>query len=206
MSRLLSWLLFRLPLLLLFVVAASHNLAAEEPEPLTVTAEVLVELGEAVTKTEGFKDNHFIYEARVEQLQEVARSLEEGMTEVTAVVLRVTPYEVLVEVPRLERTRIVLKHDRLPEYGNLGSRRYPGPPSTVRGQMFAKPIGMRIDEEISLELAKQLRRGDRLLVRGRIEAMPLMIKSIFDPFVAAVIADWEVIAYEPGGEEGRAIY
>jgi hypothetical protein len=186
--------------ILLIIPVTTCDASDEQPESPIATEEALTELGDAVTKIDGFKDNYYLYEARVVQLHNAARAFVGSKTEVTAIVERVTPYEVIVDIPKLERTRIVLKHNRSPEFGNLGTRHYHGPPSTLKYHMFAKPIGLRIAEEISLDLAKQLRKEDQLRIQGRIERMPIQIKSVFEPYVAAVIVDWKVVAYEPAND------
>ena len=172
------------------------SLFAQEAVSRSVSETALAELGEAVADVDNFKDNHFQYEAQVKHLTETAELLQGMTTEVTLEVERVTPYEVIVNIPKLGRMRVVLQHAKPPLFGSLGSRSYNGPPSTIRFQVFAKPIGLRLGDEIDLNLAKQLRDGDRLRVAGRIKQVPIQLKSTFNPYVAAVLVDWKVVAVD----------
>jgi len=185
------------PVLLgLIVSAVPLAILATEPVPPGTAFEVsydnLRDLGDAVSRVDDYKDNFYQYEERVCRLQETGQALQGQAISVVAVVERVTPYEVVVDIPKAGKTRIALRHQRPPLFGNLGSRTYSGPPSTVTSQIWSKPVALRIEEEISLSLAKQLRKGDRLLLQGLIEVLQVRIKSTFDPYVAAIVTDWRV--------------
>jgi hypothetical protein len=60
-------------------------------------------------------------------------------------------------------------------------------------QLYSKPVGLRIGSEIPLEVAKQLRYGDQLVIDGRIEQLHVWIDSVFNPSSAAIVADWQVV-------------
>ncbi len=42
-------------------------------------------------------------------------------------------------------------------------------------------------------MARQVRKRDVLRVSGRIETMPIRMKGVFEPRVAAVVIDWKVV-------------
>ena len=71
--------------------------------------------------------------------------------------------------------------------------------------MLAKPVGLRIGDEISLEMAKELRKRDVLRVSGRVESMPIRMKGVFEPRVAAVVVDWKVVEVivDPSAQDAR---
>jgi hypothetical protein len=100
---------------------------------------------------------------------------------------------VLVEAQEPGKMRIVLRHDVPPPFGNLGTRSYFTTPSGQRLHLFSKPVGLRIGSEIDLALASRLRRGDLVVVDGRIEIMHVWIECAYNPTVGAVITDWHVV-------------
>src|SRR3990172_5564801 len=118
--------------------------------------------------------------------------MEGGSVEMLLTVRRVTPGEVLCEPTDAGRTRMILKHAAPPYFGNLGTVWYCAQPSADYWNMLAKPVGLRIGNEISLEMAKSLRHHDVLRVAGRIESMPIRMTGAFQPRVAAVVIDWKV--------------
>ncbi len=170
---------------------------AVQPEVIATTPKLdivqVTELGKNVADVDLYRDNYYQYEARVEELTATALKMEGGTIEVLLTVLRVTPGEVLVEVSPAGKTRLLLKHATPPFFGNLGTVWYCAQPSAEYWNMLAKPVGLRIGDEISLEMAKQVRKRDTLRVVGRVESMPIRMKSVFEPRVAAVIVDWKVV-------------
>lgn len=174
-------------------------LPAEEPEPTAaaIESEALVALGQDVADTELYKDNFFRYEDRVEELTARALQMQGGSVEVLARVTSVTPFEVFIDVEDAGRMRIVLRHSTAPLFGNLGTRWYGGTPSCERAFLLSKRVGLRIGDEIELERAKTLRRGDTLTISGTIEQTPIRIKHVFDPFVAAVVTNWKITDVTP---------
>jgi hypothetical protein len=192
MSSHLSWAIFSLAVV--GFVGAAHGL---DPEPVTsgqpIGQEELAELGEAVHRVDLYRDNFYQHQSRVEQLTEMALEMEGGTTEVLLTVRRVTPDEVLTEPLDAGRTRMILKHAAPPFFGNRGTVWYPAQPSADYWNMLAKPVGVRIGDEITLEMAKEVRKLDILRVSGRIESMPIRMKGVFQPRVAAVVVDWKVV-------------
>lgn len=176
----------------LFNSATLLSADAAEPVAAAIEYETLVAFGADVADTDLYKDNYFQYEERVETLTRQAQEMAGSSLDVTARITRVTPVEVFVEVEDAGRMRMVLRHDTPPLFGNLGTRWYGGTPSTQRAFLLSKRVGLRIGEEIDLELAKQLRRGDLLTIAGTIEQVPIRIKHVFEPFVAAVVTNWKV--------------
>jgi len=190
---------FRCLLAACVVFHGATLLSADDPEPIaaSVDYETLLTLGSNVFDTDLYRYNHFQYEERVEKLTTQARELTGSSVEVMARVTRVTPVEVMVEVEDAGRMKMVLRHKTPPMFGNLGTRRYTGTPSTDRAFLLSKRVGLRIGEEIDLEMAKTLQRGDTLTIGGKIEQVPIRIKHIFEPFVAAVVTEWKVTEVTP---------
>lgn len=179
-----------------------------EPEsvPPIVEHETLVEFGQDVADTESYLDNYFQYEEQVETLTNRATEMAGAAVEVTARVTRVTPVEVFVNVIDAGKMRMVLRHATPPCFGNLGTRWYGGTPSTQRAFLFSKRVGLRIGEEIDLELAKKLRRGDMLYIAGRIEQVEIRIKQVFEPFVAAIVTEWKIADADLKSEDELTAY
>jgi hypothetical protein len=119
--------------------------------------------------------------------------MEGGTIEVLLSVWRVLPGEVLCQPLDAGRTRMILKHASYPYFGNQRTVWYPAQPSADYWNMLAKPVGVRIGDEITLEIAKEARQGDVLRVSGRVESMPIKINGAFQPRVAAVVVDWKVV-------------
>ncbi len=192
MRRDLSWAIFATAVLG-FVCTAR----AADPEPVTngrqIEQEEVTELGEAVARVDLYRDNVYQYDAQVEKLTETAAAMEGGTIEVLLSVWRVIPGEVLCQPLDAGRTRMILKHAAHPYFGNQRSVWYPAQPSADYWNMFAKPVGVRIGEEITLEMAKEARKGDVLRVVGRVESMPIRMNGVFQPRVAAVVVDWKVV-------------
>jgi hypothetical protein len=170
---------------------------ASEPDPVAtsrpIEQEALMELGDAVSRVDLYRDNFYQYEAQVERLTETALAMQGGTIDVLLTVRRVTPGEVLVEPSNAGRTRMILKHNTPPFFGNLGTVWYCAQPSSDYWNMLAKPVGLRIGDEIALEVAKTLRKRDVVRVSGRVESMPIRMKGVFEPHVAAVVVDWKVV-------------
>jgi hypothetical protein len=192
MRRDLSW-----AILAVTVLGIVDSAQALDPEPVTndrkIEQEELTELGEAVARVDLYRDNAYRYDAQVEQLTETALAMEGGTIEVLLTVRRVIPGEVLCEPSDAGRTRMIIKHATPPFFGNFGSVWYPAQPSAEYWNMFAKPVGLRIGDEITLEMAKEVRKRDVLRVSGRVESMPIRMNSVFQPRVAAVVVDWKVV-------------
>lgn len=170
---------------------------AVDAEPVATGRQIeqaeLEELGYAVHRVDLYRDNVYQYEAQVERLTEAAVSMEGGTVEMLLTVRRVTPGEVLCEPSDAGRTRMILKHATPPLFGNLGTVWYCAQPSVDYWNMLAKPVGLRIGDEITLDMAKELRRRDVLRVTGRVESMPIRMTGAFQPRVAAVVVDWTVV-------------
>ncbi len=196
MRRELSWAIFATAVLG-FVCTAR----AVDPESVTngrqIEQEELTALGEAVSRVDLYRDNVYQYDAQVEQLTETAAAMEGGTIEALLNVRRVIPGEVLCEPSDAGRTRMILKHAAYPYFGNSRSVWYPAQPSADYWNMLAKPVGVRIGEEITLEMAKEARKGDVLRVVGRVESMPIRMNGVFQPRVAAVVVDWKVVEVIP---------
>jgi hypothetical protein len=163
------------------------------PAPVKTTSfEELASLGVAVADSVRLKDNVFVYQEVWAKLHEIAASLSQARVEFTVAVEKVTQKEVFVTVPDAGKTRIALKHDGLPEYGNLRTVEYCGPPSVSLLRHFARRVSLRIGSEIQLELAKQLRRGDLVILQGSVESAELHAETAFNPIALVVISDWQV--------------
>lgn len=158
-----------------------------------ISQQELVDLGNAVHRVDLYRDNFYQYEARVEQLTATAIAMEGNDIEVLLRVRRVTPGEVFVELIEAGRTRMILKHAAPPFFGNLRTVWYCAQPSADYWNMLAKPVALRIGDEISLDVAKELRQRDVLRVAGKVETMPIRMKEVFEPRVAAVVIDWKVV-------------
>ncbi len=175
----------------------ADNVHSDETLPIVETRQIsqeeLVDLGHKVSRVDLYRDNFYQYESQVQQLTETAIAMEGHDVEVLLRVRRVTPGEVLVEPVDAGRTRMILKHATPPFFGNLGTVWYCAQPSADYWNMLAKPIGLRIGDEIELDIAKQLRKRDLVRVSGRIERMPIAMKHVFQPRVAAVVVGWKVI-------------
>ena len=100
---------------------------------------------------------------------------------------------------------MILKHATPPWFGNLGTVWYCAQPSADYWNMLAKPVGLRIGDEITLEMAKKLRKRDVLRVSGRVESMPIRMTGAFQPRVGAVVVDWKVVEVivDPDSDEFR---
>lgn len=185
------------------VLCLTTSLQATEPDatPRRVEQDELVELGQNVADSDTYLDNYFLYEERVEELTTQALNMAGSEVDVTAKVTRVTPVQVFVDVQDADKMRMVLRHMTPPLFGNLGTVWYGGTPSTQRSFLQSKRVGLRIGEEIDLEVAKKLRKHDLLYISGRIEQVPIRIKHVFEPFVAAVVTDWKVIEVEPASDD-----
>ncbi|MCA9123995.1 MAG: hypothetical protein H6822_13030 [Planctomycetaceae bacterium] len=190
------------PKTIVFVLAITASrfvqpAVAADPETVTngrqIEQQELVDLGSGVARVDLYRDNFYQYESQVQQLTETATAMEGGTVDVLLTVRRVTPCEVLVEPTDAGRTRMILKHVVPPFFGNLGTVWYCAQPSADYWNMLAKPIGLRIGDEIALETAKELRRRDVLRVTGRVESMPICMTGVFQPRVAAVVVDWKVV-------------
>jgi hypothetical protein len=189
------------------LLPAGFSLAAEPVlPPRTIEHEALAELGDAVARVALYRDNFYRYESRVAELTESAAAMEGGTVEVLLLVRRVSPSEVFVERPHEHQTRMILKHTRPPLFGNLKTVWYCAQPSADYWHMLAGPVGLRIGEEISLEVAKQLRKHDALRIVGRIESMPIRMNGVFQPRVAAVIVDWKVVEIIPVDDTANVRY
>lgn len=188
----------------------TNSAQAWEPEAIEngrlIQYEELAEFGDKVARIDFYRDNYYQYEARVQELTETAIGMEGGTVEVLLRVRRVTPGEVLVEPIQAGRTRMILRHATPPLYGNLGTVWYPAQPSADYWHMLAKPVGLRIGDEISLEVAKQIRKRDIVLVSGRVASMPIRMKGVFEPRVAAVVVDWKVVDAIYNEDAGEARY
>ena len=165
----------------------------------------LEDLGDAVFDIDLYRDNFYRYVSQEKRLTETAIAMEGGKIDVLLTVRRVTPSEVLCEPSDAGRTRMIIKHAKPPFFGNLGTVWYYAQPSADYWNMLAKPVGLRIGEEITLEMAKTLRKRDVLRVSGRIESMPIRMTGAFQPRVAAVVVDWTVVEVivDPDLEEFR---
>lgn len=182
------------------LISCATLLSADDDEPIaaTVEYETLVAFGKDVFDTDLYKDNYFQYEEFAQALATQAQEMAGSAIEVTAQVTRVTPVEVIVEVEDAGRMKMVLRHDRPPIYGNLGTRWYGGTRASEYAFLMSKPVGLRIDGEIDLEVAKTLRRGDILTIAGKIEKVPVRIHNVFQPYAAAIVTSWQVTAVTPG--------
>jgi len=167
--------------------------APAEPTPANVF-ELLVALGDGVDDLDSYKDNQFLYEERSEQLYRDAAQLVGREVDLAATVMRVSDREVIVHVPDAGETRLLLRHDVEPEFGNICTVRYfDGYPSTDWYHQFSGPTAMRIGSEIDIEIARQLRRNDRLIVRGQLLSVTVRVKSIFNPVAVAIVTGWQVV-------------
>ncbi len=178
---------------------AAADPATTIPAPVTplVELENLVELGAAIASIRYESHNVFIYRERSAELRKAAKALEGGELEFMAKVMRVTELEVVIEIEPAGKTRLIPMHAAHPTFGNLRTVTYCGTSSTNRLHIFSAPIGMRIGSEVSLELAKKLRRRDKLVMRGRIDAVPVWIESVFTPDAVALISNWRVVDVNP---------
>lgn len=183
---------------------------AVDSEPITngrhIEQKELTELGQAVDNVDLYRDNFYRYEAQVKHLTETAVAMEGGTVEMLLTVRRVTPGEVLCEPSDAGRTRMILKHAAPPFFGNLGTVCYRAQPSADYWNMLAKPVGLRIGDEITLEMAKEVLKRDVLRVSGRVESIPMRIDGAFRPRVAAVVVDWTVVEVIEYADEEEVRY
>jgi len=189
------------------LAAAQSAESADEPLPPAVAGRTdfdeLTVFGDAVRHVDEYRDNQFRYEARVRQLGAQAQAFTCATVQFHVQVLRVTHEEVIVRLRDPGETRVLLRHAEPPFYGNLRSRPYHGPYSTLYYNAFAKPVALRIGSEIPLEMAVQLRRRDQLLMQGQIGAMYVCIGPVFTPRSVATVTNWVVLNVEPASEAER---
>jgi hypothetical protein len=152
----------------------------------------LTAVGKAALDVAYLGDNVFIQREQADAIVRIAEQLRDAQIEFRVRVRRVTEQEVFVEVPSAWPARVVLQHDEPPWFGNLRSRTYCSAPSARLQEFYALPVGLRIGPEIDFELAKQLRHGDLLRVRGRIDAALARPGSTFFPPLLVVLDDWNV--------------
>lgn len=182
--------------LLLLVLLLSSEMAWSE-EPLappskTTTYEHLRVFGEHVEALAAAKDNVFVYADERKKLQREAEEFTDAALDFSVQVKKVTEKEVEVEVSDAGRTRVVLRHEQPPYFGNLETVTYFGPPSAALSDLFSKPVALRIGTEIDLELARKLRKGDTLPLSGHLKSVNAYTESIFKPVGIAVINRWKV--------------
>ena len=168
------------------------------------TYEELAVFGEAVEKVGAYRDNRYLYDARVLGLLQRSQAFEQALVEFTVTVDRVTLEEVLVSVRDAGHTRVLLQHVQSPQFGNLRTVYYGGAPSALFYNQFAKPVGLRIGTEISLPMAMQLRKRDQLLIQARIGCMRVIIGPTYRPFTIATMSDWTVLKAIPANADQTA--
>ena len=177
-------LLLSLPRFLLAQESSPSDLVVEEPS--------LVDLGAELQNLD-FLNNVYQRADNLEVLREVARSFEGKPIEIEVTVDRVSHREVILEYRDKGRIRIVFEHLTPPRYGNLGTVYYRGTSGARRANLHSAPFALRIGSEIDLELAKRLRQGDRLIIRGTIGSLPIKHEGFFNSQGTAIVRDWSVV-------------
>jgi hypothetical protein len=163
-----------------------------------LTLEEVERIGELVSELPEYRDNPYLRDERAAELHRIGQSLIGAETDVFVFVRRVTRQEVLVETLQVGRARFALLHSTPPHFGNLGTVRYEGPWKVQSYHRFASPIGLRIGQEIPFELARRLRHGDELRIRGRVVAVPVVTRrSAFNPSFSIIVGNWEVVELMP---------
>lgn len=130
-------------------VLAQQAVAANQ-----ISYDDLAALGDAIDSRERLKDNVFLFRERSEQIRQQAKTLPGANISFIVAVSRVTEHEVFLFVPNAGDTRIALKRDFPPLYGNLCTVCYAGSLSTKVAQILSKPIALRIGSQIDPEFAK----------------------------------------------------
>lgn len=192
---------------LLFVATTSQ---ADEPIPLPaaplshVTVDDLAVLGEALMDLEHYRDNVFLYSERREELLQAATYYVGATVDYVVEVQKVTPLEVIVRVRKAGRTRVALRHDCPPWFGDLRTVWYDGSAATRRINLFTKPVGLRIGSEIPYEMAHDLRRGQLLVVQGYIESSELALE-LFEPLAVIVVGGWSATGVLPTTDRSQLV-
>ena len=197
---------------------------AEEVRPRPIGFQHLAVLGNLAWELREYRDNEFIYEERLQDIQRYADAVDGRDVIWDVAVLRVDKSDVYVEVPAAARTRVVVAsrqteqalamlNSSLFHSGDFVTpsaymdyfkpqsvsryRAYYGPPSTMRYNLLAAPTALRIGEAIALEDAKQLRSRDFLRVTGRVEQVIMRVPSGFLDDIIVVIKDIRVLQVNP---------
>ncbi|MFV1967465.1 MAG: hypothetical protein ACC628_18715 [Pirellulaceae bacterium] len=180
-----------------FCTVCSTSAASQPIAPASeksTTYEELASLGESVSGLDRLMENVFAYEEQIAASRQVAESLASAAVQFSVKVQRVTHHQVFVTVPDAGKTRIALRHATLPEYGNLRTVEYCGPPSVQVSRHFARRVSLRIGSEIPMEMAQRLRHGDRIAITGKVESVQVFAETTFCSAAVAIISDWEVVA------------
>ena len=170
--------------------------AQESEDVRLIGYEHLALLGDAIQTRRSLRDNVDQFEQRGKEIRQHAQQLPGAQLFFTVAVKRVLKDEVILFVPDARETRVLLKHNKPPEYGNLHTVEYSGSLATRFAQILSKPISLRIGSEISLEIAKQLRKGDLLVLRGKLATVHVLL-DVFAPHAVAVISDVAVVQVNP---------
>lgn len=195
-------------LILINPARAEKPLPAATPLPPATpgqtTFQELTDFGHAVQSVVDYRDNRYVYDARVAELFKHSQQLENSKVQFTVTVDRVTLDEVFVRVDDAGYTRVLLQHKEPPAFGNLRTVYYYGPASTVYYNHFAKPVGLRIGSEIPLDMAARLRKRDVLQLEAKIGCMRTIIGPTFDPETIATMTEWHVVKVVPAESHGVA--
>ena len=186
---------FRLVIYLSVFALASYQQSALAQATVAVQQvgyDDLAALGDAIDARENLKDNVFLFRERSEQIRQQASALPGANISFTVAVTRVTDHEVFLFVPNARETRIALKHDFPPIYGNRHTVRYTGSLSTKVAHVLSKPMTLRIGSQINQDVAKPLRKGDLLVLRGHLETLHLLLDHVYEPRAIAVISQVQV--------------
>ena len=179
--------------LAVFTLPCHSPVAAQEPSSTPqIGYDELAALGDSIDERKMLKDNVFLFRERSDQIRQQAMTLPGANIVFTVAVTRVTEHEVFLFVPDAGDTRIALKHDFPPLFGNLHTVCYAGSLSTQVAQILSKPMALRIGAQINPETAQRLRKGDLLVLRGYLETVHLLLDHVFQPRAIAVISQLEV--------------
>lgn len=168
---------------------------AESPDALPVPIELshIMELGRGARGLVDLRDNVYARDAEEANLHRYGNRLLGAKVEIRVRVRWVRQAEVFVDLPMTDNpTRLALRHAQPPYYGSLQSVHY-GHKTQQDFQRYTPFVGLRIGSEIPFELARTLRRGDVLVVKGYIDEVELATsRLLFNPTFGVVIGHWVV--------------
>lgn len=179
---------------LLIAGVLSYSSAADpqtETPPNELGSSDLARIGGEIASWDAFPDNQFLRTVHRREIMEAIKPLTGSQVVFSAAVDRISLREVFVEIPDTRGLQVSLRHATSPIYGNLRSVGYCGAPSAHISYILSEPISLRIGPEIDLEVAKELRTSDLLLMSGRIEKVHLLLDH-FQPRAIVEIADFSV--------------
>ncbi len=162
--------------------ASEISQPAEQTGPRRISYAHLEYLSINTRGLRDFRDNALMYDEAAEAMKEFARSLQGAELVWSVAVRQVTREEVLFTVEPAAQTRLAIvpaKDARQPGTFHARHINYTGPPSTLRYNVLSMPKTLRIGKDISLDLAKRLRKGDAIPVIGVVVGVVTKIPAEF---------------------------